>query len=126
LHYSQGGSTIGLVTASLSTFSTLAGWAGAGCMLLAHALLSTNRIPAGPVFQILNAGGACGLLVNGATSRAWPSAALNLAWLLISLTALAQQRKRSQAVPPVAAAALTRRIRRLRTAGDLRYGRPGA
>lgn len=79
------------MTASLIGF---AGWVGAACMLLAYALLSTRRIPAGLAFQTLNFGGAFGLLLNGASHRAWPSVLLNLAWLLLSSAALARQRRR--------------------------------
>lgn len=78
------------MTASLIGF---AGWVGAVCMLLAYALLSTRRIPAGLAFQTLNLSGALGLLLNGASHRAWPSVLLNVAWLLFSSVALARHRR---------------------------------
>jgi hypothetical protein len=65
-----------------------AGWAGAGCLLLAYALLSAGRIPAGLRYQLLNLAGSVGLALNGVAHRAWPSAALNIVWLAVGLAAL--------------------------------------
>lgn len=106
------------MTASLIAF---AGWAGAGCMLLAYALLSTNRIPAGPVFQTLNLSGAFGLLLNGTSHHAWPSVALNLVWLLISLTAMAQQHDRASDLARVVRARARQGSPRMRSGGRVRY-----
>jgi hypothetical protein len=118
LRYSHAAVTIGLVTASLIA---LAGWAGAGCMLLGYALLSTNRIQAGPAFQTLNLNGAFGLLLNGATHRAWPSVAVNVIWLLITVATLVQQRKRTAGTAPVHFAPPRTGVRRPRTGGQPRY-----
>lgn len=95
-----------------AVLTELAGWTGAGCMLLAYALLSTRRLPTGPVFQILNIAGALGLTIHGATHRAWPSASLNLAWLLIGLVALHRQldqahRRADQPPPRLSVAAVS-------------------
>jgi hypothetical protein len=64
------------------------GWAGAACLLLAYARLSSGRLALGVRYHLLNLAGAGGLAVNGAFHHAWPSTALNLIWLGIGLTAL--------------------------------------
>lgn len=69
------------------------GWAGAACLLLAYARLSSGRLAVGLWYHLLNLGGAAGLVVNGAFHRAWPSTALNLVWLGIGLAALRRARR---------------------------------
>jgi hypothetical protein len=64
------------------------GWAGAACLLLAYARLSSGRLAVGLRYHLLNLAGAGALAVNGAVHHAWPSTALNLVWLAIGLTAL--------------------------------------
>jgi hypothetical protein len=64
------------------------GWAGAGCLLLAYARLSSGRLTMGVRYHLLNLAGAGGLAANGAFHQAWPSTALNVIWLGIGLTAL--------------------------------------
>ncbi|GAA0912156.1 hypothetical protein GCM10009557_86240 [Virgisporangium ochraceum] len=66
----------------------VAGWAGAGSLLLAYGLLSAKRIDAGAGYQVLNLAGALGLAANAVAHGAWPSASLNLVWLLIGAVAL--------------------------------------
>lgn len=74
------------------------GWIGAGSLLLAYGLLSVNRISAGLTYQLLNLVGAVGLAVNAVVHGAWPSACLNLIWLLIGLVALRRERSRRPVV----------------------------
>jgi hypothetical protein len=76
------------------------GWAGAACLLLAYARLSSGRLALGVRYHLLNLAGAGGLAVNGAFHHAWPSTALNLIWLGIGLTAL-----RGRTLYPAAGAA---------------------
>jgi hypothetical protein len=77
------------------------GWAGAACLLLAYARLSSKRLAPGVRYHLLNLAGAGGLAVNGAFHHAWPSTALNLLWLGIGLTALHHtKRAKSQASTP--------------------------
>jgi hypothetical protein len=64
------------------------GWAGAACLLLAYARLSSGRLSLGVRYHLLNLAGAGGLAANGAFHHAWPSTALNLIWLGIGLTAI--------------------------------------
>ena len=82
----------------MNLLTEVAGWGGAGCLLLAYALLSAGRLGAGVTFQLLNLAGSAGLLVNGAAHGAWPSAALNLVWLAVGAVAL---RKAPREEPPV-------------------------
>ena len=64
------------------------GWAGAACLLLAYARLSSGQLAVGMRYHLLNLAGAGGLAANGAFHQAWPSTALNLIRLGIGLTAL--------------------------------------
>lgn len=66
----------------------VSGWAGAGCLLLAYALLSAHQISPGPGYQLLNLAGSAGLAANAVVHQAWPSATLNVLWLGIGLAAL--------------------------------------
>lgn len=82
------------------------GWAGAACLLLAYARLSSGRLAMGVRYHLLNLAGAGGLAVNGAFHQAWPSTAVNLIWLGIGLTALrrAKSAKVRTSTPDPAAA----------------------
>ncbi len=73
------------------------GWAGAVGLLLAYAALSSGRLRVGPVYHLLNLGGAAGLALNGAVHRAWPSTALNVVWLAIGIAALRRTGSRARA-----------------------------
>jgi hypothetical protein len=75
------------------------GWAGAALVLAAYALVSTKRLAGdGATFQLMNIVGAVGLAWNSAASRAWPSVAINVAWVGIGALAMyrlaRQQRQR--------------------------------
>ena len=71
----------------------LAGWVGAVALLGAYALVSAGRLQGrGLAFQLLNLVGALGLLANGVWHGAWPSAALNLVWLVVGFVALTRLR----------------------------------
>ncbi|BCB77425.1 hypothetical protein GCM10022251_70930 [Phytohabitans flavus] len=86
----------------MGLLTEVAGWGGAGCLLLAYALLSAGRLASGVTFQLLNTAGAAGLLVNGAAHGAWPSAALNLVWLAVGVAAFRTAvRKPPRQEPPV-------------------------
>lgn len=64
------------------------GWLGAAALLLAYGLLSSGRIAAGVVYQLLNLGGSVALGVNAVVHRALPSAVVNVVWLVIGVLAL--------------------------------------
>jgi len=79
-----------------------AGWLGAAALLLAYGLVSAGRLTGGSTgFQLLNLGGAAGLLANGVHHGAWPSAALNGVWLAIGVLALVRLRREPPASRPV-------------------------
>ena len=65
------------------------GWTGAGCVLLAYALLSAQKIRSDSVgYHGLNIIGAALLVVYGFGKDAVPSALLNIIWCAIGLYAL--------------------------------------
>ncbi|MEV6931065.1 hypothetical protein AB0M46_42150 [Dactylosporangium sp. NPDC051485] len=76
------------------------GWVGAALVLAAYALVSSKRLAGdGAVFQVMNILGAVALAVNSAASRAWPSVAVNVAWVGIGAVAmfrLARRQKKRQ------------------------------
>ena len=79
----------------MSFVVTVLGWAGAASLLVAYGLTSTGKLPPeGARFQSLNLAGAFALTVNSGYHGAWPSAALNLVWIIIGLTALGRARRR--------------------------------
>ncbi|HXA99411.1 MAG TPA: hypothetical protein VNW05_02700 [Steroidobacteraceae bacterium] len=74
---------------TLKTFIDVAGWSAALLILSAYGLLSFGRIQArSHVYQAMNIAGAAGFIINCAWNNAWPSVALNVAWLLIGFYAL--------------------------------------
>ena len=62
------------------------GWIGMALLISAYALVTTGRI-LGPslTFQLMNLVGGGSLMVNSAYYGAWPSAALNLVWVVIGV-----------------------------------------
>ncbi|WP_285245073.1 hypothetical protein [Pseudarthrobacter sp. fls2-241-R2A-127] len=66
----------------------IAGWAGAVAILSAYLAVSMGWLKAGKGFQTANLVGACAFIVNGVFHEAWPSVVTNVAWFLISATAL--------------------------------------
>lgn len=85
----------------MSLAITVLGWLGAASLLLAYGLTSAGRLPPeGGRFQALNLVGAVALTVNSAYHGAWPSAALNVVWIVIGLAALIRARlKSADAIP---------------------------
>ena len=66
-----------------------AGWAGALAVLLAYGLVSTERVTSRSwSYQLLNIGGAIGLVINSSWNGAIPSAVVNLIWIGIGVYAL--------------------------------------
>ncbi|MBX6385688.1 MAG: hypothetical protein IRZ07_22390 [Microbispora sp.] len=92
----------------MSTFITIIGTAGAVVLLLAYALVSSGRMSGeGLPYQLLNLGGAAGLMINSAYHSAWPSAILNLVWSGIGVWTLgrlvappAAPRRHAEPAPP--------------------------
>jgi hypothetical protein len=78
----------------------IAGWSGAAILLAAYALISLRRLTGdGNAFQIMNIVGAAGIAVNSGSNRAWASAALNLVWIAIGITALVRRMRARPAGP---------------------------
>jgi hypothetical protein len=73
------------------------GWLGMALLISAYALVTTGRIT-GPslTFQLMNLVGGATLMVNSAYYSAWPSAALNLVWVVIGTLGLARARLRGR------------------------------
>jgi hypothetical protein len=65
------------------------GWVAAVAILAAYALLTAGKLQANDrAYQWLNVAGAAGFIVNSGWNGAIPSAALNVIWAGIGLTAL--------------------------------------
>ncbi len=70
-------------------FVDIIGWAGSICVLAAYGMLSMHKITAkSKVYQILNIIGSICLIVNTVFYFAYPSAFVNIVWLLIAVFAL--------------------------------------
>ena len=73
----------------------LAGWLGAGILLVAYALVSFGKLRAeGFRYQFLNAVGSLLLIVNTVYYRAYPSAFVNVTWVVIAFLASARAKNR--------------------------------
>jgi hypothetical protein len=72
------------------------GWAGMALLIGAYVLVTLGRI-AGPglTFQLMNLVGGALLMVNSAYYGAWPSAALNVVWVIIGVAGLVRARTRA-------------------------------
>jgi hypothetical protein len=67
----------------------VAGWVGAGLILLAYLLLSMGKVTGqSPLYQGMNIVGAAGFIINGWWHGAIPSAVLNVIWMMIGGVAL--------------------------------------
>ena len=66
----------------------LAGWLGAGAILVAYFLNSRGVLTTGYTYQTLNLLGAAGVVANSVYWAAWPSVGLNAIWCVIALYAL--------------------------------------
>ena len=78
----------------------LVGWAGALAVLLAYGLVSTERLTSRSwSYQLLNIGGAVGLVINSSWNGAIPSAVVNLIWIGIGVHALVTRRANVRAAP---------------------------
>jgi hypothetical protein len=66
----------------------VAGWAGAAALLLAYGMVSFKKLPPDSGwYQFLNAAGSACLIVNTVYHRAYPSAAVNVVWIVIATVA---------------------------------------
>ena len=71
------------------------GWIGMALLISAYGLVTAGRLRGpGLVFQMMNLVGGGSLMVNSAYYSAWPSAALNLVWVVIGVVGLTRARLR--------------------------------
>lgn len=71
----------------------ITGWLGALLLLLAYGLVSAGKVRAcSRTYQWLNIGGAACIAVNSGANGAYPSAALNIVWIVIGAFALLRAR----------------------------------
>ena len=69
------------------------GWASAVLILGAYALLTAGRLGArSPLYHWMNVAGAAGFIVNSGVNGAYPSAGLNVIWMMIGAAALWRMR----------------------------------
>jgi hypothetical protein len=67
----------------------IAGWTGAGLILVAYLLLSTGRVTGqSRLYQWMNVVGAACFVLNSGWNGAIPSASLNVVWMLIGAVTL--------------------------------------
>ena len=79
---------------TLKTFVELSGWAAALLILGGFSLLSFGKLQSrSPLYQWMNIAGALGFMINCSWNGAWPSVALNAAWLGIAVYALRRNRR---------------------------------
>ena len=71
------------------------GWIGMILVLLAYALLSTNKIENGKLYQILNLLASILMAIGLYPSKAWFSFALQVVWGLVSIIALIKMIKKN-------------------------------
>ena len=64
------------------------GWIGMILVLLAYALLSTNKIESGKLYQGLNLVAAILMAIGLYPTKAWFSFALQIVWALVALIAI--------------------------------------
>jgi hypothetical protein len=84
----------------IKTFVDIAGWSGMLLILVAYALNSLGKMSANSqLYQWMNIVGAAGLIVNSGWNFAWPSATLNVVWLIIGILAIGRLRRRSAIEP---------------------------
>ena len=74
----------------------LLGWVGMVLVLLAYGLLSTNKIPNGKLYQILNLIAALFMAVGLLPKNAWFSFALQVAWAIIAVIAIIKIMKKEK------------------------------
>jgi hypothetical protein len=73
-----------------SKLTEIAGWYGAGAILLAYALVSTGAVlPRSWQYQALNLTGSLGILAISLARRAKQPAVLNIVWATVAFVSLA-------------------------------------
>ena len=71
------------------------GWVGMALLISAYGLVTAGRLKGPDLrFQLMNLVGGVSLMANSAYYGAWPSAALNLVWMVIGVVGLTRARLR--------------------------------
>ena len=74
------------------------GWLGMALLISAYALVTAGKLHGpGMTFQLMNLFGGGFLMINSAYYGAWPSAALNLVWVVVGLVGLSRARLKAVA-----------------------------
>lgn len=69
------------------------GWLGAVLLLTAYGMVSFHRLRADSLrYQLANAFGSCCLIINTMYYRAYPSAFVNVIWIVIAIAATLRAR----------------------------------
>jgi len=71
------------------------GWIGMVLVLLAYALLSTNKINNGFVYQLLNLFAGIFMAIGLYPKNAWFSFTLQVIWVIIALVAMIKMKKQN-------------------------------
>lgn len=69
-------------------FFDICGWVGMVLVLIAYALLSTNKIKSGYLYQIVNLVASLLMAIGLFPKNAWFSFALQVAWGIIAIIAI--------------------------------------
>lgn len=70
------------------------GWLGAAALLIAYAMVSSNKVEGNSTaYQLLNIVGSLLLAANTIFYRAYPSAFVNLIWIGIAVFSIATRRR---------------------------------
>lgn len=75
-------------------FFDILGWIGMTLVLLAYALLSTNKINNGKIYQSLNFTAAVLMAIGLFPTKAWFSFTLQIIWALIAVVAIIKMIKK--------------------------------
>jgi hypothetical protein len=82
---------------TLKTFVEISGWVAAVLILGSYCLLSLGKLQSrSALYQWMNVVGGLGFVINCSWNGAWPSVALNAAWMAIAVYAL-RRNSRSKA-----------------------------
>lgn len=72
------------------------GWVGMILVLIAYALLSTNKINTGKLYQLINLIAAIFMAIGLLPKKAWFSFALQIAWAIIAITSIIKITKKEK------------------------------
>ena len=83
---------------SYEMFVEIVGWVGMILILAAYGLITTNRVKSDTFsYQLMNALGSIGLIINALYNEAYPLFVLNVIWEMIALFGLYKSFKKSSA-----------------------------